>query len=135
MTNLFLGKAFSVNISKIDKQHKKIAEVFAKLSNAIEKGQPEKAIPGILRELDEYAGYHFDTEEKLMRQHAYPDYEAHKKEHDDFCLKVSVLQQELMEGKITVTREVLHLLTHWLSDHIMNTDKKYSPFLNARGIF
>ena len=135
MTSIAWDASYSVNIAKIDQQHQKIVAMFKKLSGAIKRKNQERIIPEVLRELDEYAEDHFNTEERLMRRHGYPDYETHKKEHDDFCLKVSVMYQDLMSGRKTVTDETLGFLEHWFLEHVKKTDKKYGPFLNAQGIF
>ena len=135
MSHIAWDSSYSVNIAKIDQQHQKIVAMFKKLSGAIKRKNQTKIIPEVLRELDEYAEYHFNTEERLMRRYDYPDYETHIKEHEDFCLKVSGMQRDLMDGKKTVTVQALEFLEHWFSDHIKKTDKKYGPFLNAKGVF
>jgi hemerythrin-like metal-binding protein len=135
ITTIEWSSNYSVNIAEIDRQHQKIVEMFKNLSSAIKRKNQKKVIPEVLRELDEYAGYHFNTEERLMRRYGYPDYETHIKEHDDFCLKISGMQRDLMDGKETVTVEALKFLEYWFSDHIKKTDKKYGPFLNAQGVF
>ncbi|MFA7255063.1 MAG: bacteriohemerythrin [Candidatus Omnitrophota bacterium] len=135
MPHIAWDPSYSVNVAEIDQQHQKIVAMFKKLSSAIKQKNQEKIIPEVLRELDEYAEYHFNTEERLMRRYGYPDYEAHQKEHEDFCMKVSGLQRDLLDGKKTVTGEALKFLADWFSDHVKKTDKKYGPFLNEKGVY
>ncbi|MBI3592188.1 MAG: hemerythrin family protein, partial [Nitrospirae bacterium] len=77
---------------------------------------------------------HFANEENMMKTHAYPDYLKHKAEHDNLTKQALDLQKQHKEGKPVLTIELMTFLKNWLSNHIMGTDKKYSPFLNSKGI-
>ncbi len=105
------------------------------LFQAIEAGRSKSELSGLLRELAAYAIYHFDTEEQLMIKHQYSDFGEHHKEHQAFRAKVAEFQESFKAGKETLTGDVVKFMTHWLADHVTNTDKKYGPFLNARGVF
>ena len=60
--------------------------------------------------------------------------ENHKKEHAAFVAKVSGFKDGLEKGKLSLTIEVVDFLSDWLKKHIMGTDKKYSSFLNDKGL-
>ena len=135
MIDIIWDKNYSVNIAEIDQQHQKIAVMLDMLFDSIAMGRPKSLLEGILKELTAYAIYHFNTEEALMAQYSYPELEAHKKEHEEFRGKVAEFQNDLQLGKETLPGDVVKFLTHWLADHIMKLDKKYGPFLNARGVF
>jgi methyl-accepting chemotaxis protein/hemerythrin len=40
----------------------------------------------------------------------------------------------LKSGKAKVTMEIMRFLKDWLIGHIQGTDKKYTQFLNGKGI-
>jgi hemerythrin len=42
----------------------------------------------VVDELIDYTQYHFSTEEKYMLEYAYPGYEQHKAEHEEFIDKI-----------------------------------------------
>jgi len=48
--------------------------------------------------------------------------------------KVIALQNDYQAGKTSLTIEVFKFLTDWLNKHILETDKKYSAYLNSKGI-
>ena len=77
---------------------------------------------------------HFANEERLMRLHSYPGFEAHKAEHERLSAQVKRLQGEARNGKSVVTMEVMRFLQHWLVDHIVGVDKQYSAHLRAAGV-
>lgn len=135
MPDLVWDQTYSVNIAEIDRQHQKIAVLLETLFEAIEEGRPKSVLFGIVQELTAYAGYHFETEETLMEKHRYSEIGEHKKEHDEFRKKVMTFQEDLADRKETLPGDLIKFMTHWLSDHIMNTDKKYGPFLNSHGVF
>ena len=135
MIDIIWDQSYSVNIAEIDRQHQKFTAMLDMLFEAIEAGRSRSALSEILRELVAYAGYHFDAEEQLMIKHQYPDLGEHHKEHEAFRIKVLEFQRNFREGKETLTGDVVKFMTHWLADHVTKMDKKYAPFLNARGVF
>ena len=77
---------------------------------------------------------HFATEEMLMQSHGYPDYPTHKAEHEQLASKVVDFQNKFLSKEVGLTIEVMEFLKDWLSKHILASDKKYSPFLNSKGV-
>ncbi|MCP5002917.1 MAG: hemerythrin family protein [Planctomycetes bacterium] len=65
----------------------------------------------------------------------YPEYEAHKCEHDELTMRVVGFQRVFLEGSATVSYELLDFLSEWITKHTMVVDRKYSSFLNRRGVF
>ena len=135
MLDIVWDQRYSVQIAEIDRQHQKFTAMLDLLFEAIEAGRSQEVLAGILNELVAYAVYHFDTEEQLMIKHHYPEFGAHQKEHEVFRAKILEFQRGFAAGKETLTHDVVKFMTHWIADHVMNTDMKYAPFLNARGVF
>ena len=135
MLDIIWDQTYSVNIAEIDRQHQKFTAMLDMLFEAIENGRSKGMLFQILKELVAYAGYHFDTEEQLMIKYQYPNLGEHHKEHEAFRVKVLEFQRSFREGKETLTGDVIKFMTHWLADHVTHMDKKYAPFLNARGVF
>ena len=135
MLDIIWDQTYSVNIAEIDRQHQKFTAMLDMLFEAIEAGRSQGALSEILRELVAYAEYHFDTEEKLMIQHHYPEFGAHHKEHEKFRAKIAEFYKGFREGKETITGDVAKFMTYWIADHVMKTDKKYASFSNACGVF
>jgi hemerythrin len=134
MALIMWNEMFAVNIQKIDDQHKCLIDLVNKLHDAMKAGKGNTAIGPVLEELVNYTSFHFSTEEAYFRQYAYPDQEIHKKEHGDLTQKAKSLQASHKEGKLTITIEVMNFLKDWLSNHILVSDKKYSPYLRSKGL-
>ena len=137
------SQEYSVNIKKIDEQHKKLINVINKLYDGLSGDSKEtflspakEIINNAIAELTDYTKYHFSEEEALMRNLSYPDYLSHKAKHDDFVLKVIEFQDSYRKGHILVLSvEIIRFLRDWLLNHILTIDKQYSPFFNRQGMY
>lgn len=124
----------SVGIEEIDAQHKVLVDLLNQLHIAILTQHGSAEAMHVLGELIDYTRIHFAVEESLMRVLGYPDYEAHKAGHEQLLQQVMDLQRRLLEEGHGITFELLHFLKRWLSVHIMESDRAYSPYFLARGV-
>lgn len=134
MPMLAWNDRLSVNIKEIDDQHKKLVDMINTLHDAMKAQKAESVLMGIVDSMKKYAASHFALEEKYMKQHNYPQYTAHKSEHDKFVAKVLQVEADCKSGKCTMSMDILNFLSNWLVGHIKGTDKAYGPFLNEKGI-
>ncbi len=130
---------FSVNIEEIDRQHKELFRIGYSLYNiiSIKDGLDRyDEIMEILKSLQDYAHYHFDWEENLMKEYNYPKYNEHKKEHNVFFKTVSSIKEEKIdEEQRKVGMDLIVFIANWIENHILKTDKQYKEFLNSKGVF
>lgn len=76
----------------------------------------------------------FKLEEDLMEEHGYPDFEAHKGQHDQMISNVEVyLRDYEKHGSKTLDKMAVYLRL-WLIQHINDTDRKYVPHLHEKGV-
>ncbi|MEI8393548.1 MAG: bacteriohemerythrin [Rhodospirillaceae bacterium] len=135
MSLMSWNEKMSVGVVAFDTEHKKLVEMLNQLFDAVQAGKGRDVLGEILDKLIEYTKSHFAYEERIMGQNAYPDLEAHKKEHEELTRKVIDIQKKYHSGAtVTLSMEVLTFLKDWLLKHIQGTDKKYTPYLNAKGI-
>ena len=126
---------YNVKIGIVDIQHKKLVSIINELHQAMVGGHGKEKLGSILANLIDYTKMHFATEEKLMESRGYPDYPDHKGEHDRLTGKVVEFQRKFQANEVGLTIEVMDFLKDWLSKHIMGSDKRYGPFLNAKGVY
>jgi len=124
----------SVKVKQFDDQHKKLVDMVNQLFDAMKTGKGSQVMGDILKQLIAYTQTHFAAEERLLKQYAYPDFEAHKKEHNALVMQVLDLQKQFQEGKPVLTQNIMTFLRDWLSRHIQGDDKKYGIFLNGKGV-
>lgn len=124
---------FGVGHAGIDTDHRRLFELFNELVSAVNANRADTEIEGVLIELLDYTDRHFDREERLMREHGYPDYAVHKTMHDTFVRQVHDVNNALDAGG-EQGAYVLGFLGKWLSGHILGVDKKLGAFLRERGV-
>ncbi len=127
-------KDYSVNIKKIDNQHKKLFEYINAIHDAMKAKKTSEELGKIINKLSNYTVEHFKTEEDYFDQYDYPDAKKHKFEHQVFVDKVKKFQSDLKRGKMLLSLEIVNFLKDWLVNHIQGTDQKYSQFLNEKGV-
>jgi hemerythrin len=125
---------YSAGIRVIDSQHRRLVELLNAIYDASRVGKGRDVLGKTLNELVSYTIIHFGTEEDFMMIHGYPEYPAHKAEHEALAKKVTDFQREFDSGEVVMSAEVLMFLRDWLNDHILQTDKKLGPFLTSRGV-
>jgi hemerythrin-like metal-binding protein len=119
-------------VKECDDQHKKLVSLINELYDAMKQGKGKEVIDKALDELVKYADYHFTTEETLMSKYGYPELAAHKREHEYFKNKIKEFLDKKAKGEVTLSVEVMSFLKDWLLKHLMETDKKYGPFLKQK---
>jgi len=125
---------YSVGIASIDLQHKRLVTYISDLFDAMKTGQGAEILGGILDGLVSYTRTHFTSEEKLLREHAYPGLDAQIKSHADFVAKIEDMQKQYRSGNTRMALSVANFLKDWLIKHIMGLDKSYSEFLKSKGV-
>ncbi len=118
----------SVGVEEIDDQHKVLVDLINSLDEAIHSQAGKTASVDILNQLVEYTRIHFDAEEALMRTANYPDFDKHKAQHEVLLQQAESLQQKIAGGA-GISFQLLHFLKTWLTQHILDTDKQYTPHL------
>ena len=126
--------SLSVQVVKIDQEHKVLVDMINDLTDAMKAGKGKDVLGKILDGLISYTASHFKTEEIYFRQVKYPQATAHKQEHAAFVQKVTEFKKEFDAGRATVSVNVLQFLSKWLQSHIKGSDQKYTSFFHENGI-
>ncbi len=125
---------FAVQIEVIDDQHKKLVGILNRLGDAMSEGKGRTVLGDVLADLADYTAYHFQTEESLLQQYAYPELERHKALHDEMTVKAKELRDDFEAGNWMLIIDTLKFLGAWLKEHILGEDRKYAPFLKDKGV-
>lgn len=124
----------SVNIKQVDSQHMKLVELLNNFHDAMKLGKGKEVMGKTFSELLDYTAYHFGTEEDFFKKYGYPGSASHKKEHGALTKQALELSDRFSRGEPVISAETMTFLKNWLNDHIVGSDKKYGPFLNAKGV-
>ncbi|MBS3872751.1 MAG: hemerythrin family protein [Firmicutes bacterium] len=124
----------SVGVAEVDNQHQEIIERLNILIDACNKGKGKAEVGSLINFLDGYTVEHFKMEEELQRKYAYPDYTAHKSEHDNFLRTLNALKVQFSESGATLplTIQINRTVVAWLIDHVTKTDKAMGAYLRTK---
>ncbi len=125
---------FSVGISAIDEEHKKIIGILNKAIYEKEHNASSEELRGVLREMTNYALRHFKTEETYMKEFNYTEYEYHREKHREFYTETIADHDKVIEGDCQIANEIIEYLKWWLVNHIQVTDKKYVDCFKKHGL-
>jgi len=125
-------ESYSVGIDTIDADHKKLLGMINQLQTAAHYKTDKTMIEDILNDLVDYTKYHFTREEGMMQDADYPDFDAHKKQHEEMIAQVGKFVDEYrVDGTKTIEEVAMYLKT-WLINHINGSDQKYAPYLTKK---
>ncbi len=123
----------SVGITEIDNQHKKWIGIINDLNEAMKGGKSKEVLGDVFIRLIDYTKFHFKFEEDLFEKYGYTDKLTHKMIHQKLVNEVNGYYNDFKNGKLTVSINLMQLLSNWLLDHIQKKDKDYAPFLIQKG--
>lgn len=120
---------------EIDEQHKEWIGKINKLIACCEEGGGKIQAIKVLEYMADYTEYHFEAEEKLQEEAAYPGLEEHKQKHDEFR-KVVVELHEMLEEEEgpseAFVQAVNKNVVDWLYKHIKTYDCSVATYINMR---
>jgi hemerythrin len=134
MSLIVWGQNLEVGVAMIDAQHRELVAIVNRLSDAMAAGKGKAVVGVILMELITYTQKHFETEERLMREHAYVSAPSHQSEHRALVKRVSEFKAKFDSGAATLAISVLNFLCDWLKTHIQESDKKLGKYLVEQGV-
>lgn len=130
-------ESFALGIDKVDQQHK---EIFDKTNELIklrkERADRDKQYEQVGKVLDfliDYVKSHFESEEKIQQKYSYPNYEDHKKIHQNFIARIEELKAEYEADNHSMSTllQLSKTLLDWLVSHIGQEDRKLANYLDS----
>jgi len=126
--------SLELGLEEIDIEHREIIDKLNILFIKLKNHEPVENLSEILNFLKNYTGYHFDSEENLMKQYDYDLYDEHHKLHEDFKTKVHEIINKISEHGFDndIRLEIYMTVVEWLKDHITIEDKKLVDYVTGK---
>lgn len=124
---------YKLDIEELDREHQHLFALCNELYEAMQEGHGPDVVGYVLGSVAEYTGYHFEHEERLFREYGYDD-AAHRAEHARLTDQTWALVRKLQDGQAHVSIATLQFLFDWLKDHVLGSDRRYAPYLIAKGL-
>lgn len=119
--------SYALGINEIDQQHQKLLTHAAEIITAIQQKKSWSDIYYLIEALRKFASFHFQFEEALMRMFGYPDHENHAQSHESFFTRLAALERLAIHDQLE--NNVIQMLTDWVMNHILCTDRDYVDYL------
>lgn len=119
---------YSVGDPELDEEHKRVLGIIEELREAIEAGNAQSHVQGILDQLVRYTMTHFEHEEQVLKACGYPKLAPHEAMHDEMRRRTLAMKAT---PDAVAGRDLLEFVRGWWVRHIQNQDKSYSPYLDA----
>jgi diguanylate cyclase (GGDEF)-like protein/hemerythrin-like metal-binding protein len=124
-----LDNSHLVGVALIDEQHRMMVDLLNKLNAAFRNAQPIALTTRLFDELVNYSCFHFETENRLMELHDYPDQLAHRQAHQQLLEEAIYLRNKFIRGgEVLVTQS----LKDWVNLHILRFDGALGDYLNQQ---
>jgi len=125
MAKLEWQDSYSVGVSDLDDDHKRLIDIINRVARAERDNEP---VDWVLEELEDYARVHFAREEERMQAAGYPGFDAHVEKHREFVEWLRAVERTYKlspETESYLADSVNAHLTDWLTRHILETDMAY----------
>jgi hemerythrin-like metal-binding protein len=99
------------------------------LHDAIVGGRADAEVNRTVTSLSNYIATHLGDEEKLLRENSYPELNYHIGCHEKLIEQVDRYRSRKGDCQVNAF-ELLRLIRKWLTDHILDEDRKYGRYLS-----
>lgn len=129
MTFFQFDDSLKVGNKLIDQEHATLIEYINLLQQSVENEISTKLMQQVIDGLIDYTKTHFFVEEEMMKAYGYPDRDAHLKAHEGFCNRMDQIKTNFEQTGATISTDMLEFLKDWLTNHILQVDRRLSEFL------
>ncbi|QWR77232.1 bacteriohemerythrin [Candidatus Magnetomonas plexicatena] len=126
---------FSLNVAQMDIQHMHFIEIGNAIIEHLQKDIDRESLNKVFKALVDYTHYHFEDEENLMSLYQYSGIETHRKHHKELIRKVTEYIELVRNGDVPQKAAFMSFFESWVVKHLLEEDRKYGEFLNAKGIY
>ncbi len=123
---------YEVGVATIDTEHRYLFELINEFHDRSAGGETRVAVLQVLSKLVGYAEEHFQHEEALMFEHAYPQLERQRDSHETLFASLFELNERLSKGDADIDFQTMRFLKGWLVDHILKEDMDIGVFLRRQ---
>ncbi len=129
MDRIIWDQKFTVGNDRIDFEHKIFLELISIIQEKSDQGISLKDMERNIIELEYYARFHFFSEENIMIDIGYPEYEEHRKHHFNLLEELNTSKHLVLQKKMPVG-EFIDFLFTWFRGHTVVEDHKIVEYLN-----
>jgi hemerythrin-like metal-binding protein len=134
MAFLTWNNSYSVGVQKFDGEHQQLFSIMNELHDGMSVGKSTAVLDDVLQKLIRYTEQHFGDEEAVMKSTGYVDLNSQVEQHRQFTGKIKDFQTKFRSGAVALSVPLMDYLRDWLTSHISGADKRYTAYLNSKGV-
>ena len=124
MTLLKWKSAYSLAIPSVDLEHRGMIALINQCYDQLGENADNDSIERFLGEIHSGISAHFALEEQLMLRAAYPEYEAHKEDHEELLDEIRDLMDQYVENPDAGAAILQERLANWFGRHFSTFDAR-----------
>lgn len=124
MTLLTWQPEFSVGVEAVDFEHREMIDLINRLYEEMEGKKDADSIERFLGDIHATISAHFALEERMMRRANYPEYEAHKNDHEDLLDQVRDLMDIFVASPEKGVLLLQKQMSVWFESHFSTFDAR-----------
>jgi hemerythrin-like metal-binding protein len=117
--------------AEIDREHEVQLSLLQALCQAVREQNDARSIAHMLEQLTAYCEAHFVSEELLMRQKSYDDFEDHVDDHGHMLDVLRDIAADHATGESLVLTGKTEDALAFISNHIATRDKRFADFMRS----
>lgn len=127
--------SYELGIPTVDEQHRHLVflcnKFRAELMNqsSSESAGWQTALSEALRETVQYTKTHFSAEEKLMQASNYPNFEYHRRCHQEFVETITHILESFKAATLQTAFEFAAYIKEWILTHIAYEDRQFQGYV------
>jgi hemerythrin-like metal-binding protein len=117
--------------AEIDHEHEVQVSLLQALCQAVREQRDAASVAQMLDQLTAYCEAHFVSEELMMRQKSFDDYEDHVDDHCHMLDLLRVVATDHATGRMSALTDNAEAVLAFLGKHIATRDKRFADFLRS----
>ena len=119
---------FSVGVAAVDVEHRDLIDLINDLHGMLGQGASQQHVTDALGEIFAQISAHFALEERFMRNRQYPDYLAHKADHEALLDELRDIMDRVEDDGSYEEDRLSRELERWFTEHFRTHDAKLHSF-------
>lgn len=124
MTLLQWKPEYSIGIESMDDEHREMMRLINEIHDRLNADSDADQINHCLGEIFNAISMHFALEERLMKDNAYAEFQAHKDDHEKLLDEIRDLMDEFYDNSATGMSALEESLSGWFSTHFSTFDAR-----------
>jgi hemerythrin len=120
---------FNIGDKRLDKQHQDLIELINVLYTTIKNPKRTDVVENALKELHAFTDYHFEYEEKILKDSEIPEIDSHRNMHREFRIKTAEIKSRYGKYKTVVDHDLVFSLRTWFTTHEIDQDMRLVAYL------